>query len=160
MVDQNTASLELIHCLAQRLNQEWGSQMKLTTHTDHVEALEGAAFVVSAIEVPPRERLWRSDFEITLKYGLRQPYAENGGPGGFAHAARNIGPVLKIAHDMEKYCPDAWFINFTNPMMRICDAVARYSGDQGGGAVSPDLCRLRDGGLYAGAGFEYTAAGR
>jgi alpha-galactosidase len=127
MVDQNTASLELIHCLAQRLNQEWGSRMKLTTHTDHAEALDGAAFVVSAIEVPPRERLWRSDFEITLKYGLRQPYAENGGPGGFAHAARNIGPVLKIAHDMEKYCPDAWFINFTNPMMRICDAVARYS---------------------------------
>jgi alpha-galactosidase len=58
---------------------------------------------------------------------VRQPYAENGGPGGFAHAARNIGPVLEIVWDMEKACPDAWFINYTNPMMRICDAIARYS---------------------------------
>jgi len=77
--------------------------------------------------VPPREKLWRMDYEIPLKYGLRQPYAENGGPGGFAHAARNIGPVLEIAHDMEQVCPDALFINFSNPMMRICDAIARYS---------------------------------
>jgi alpha-galactosidase len=77
--------------------------------------------------VPPREKLWRSDFELPLKYGVRQPYAENGGPGGFAHAARNIGPVMDIAHAMEEACPDAWFINFTNPMIRICDAIARYS---------------------------------
>jgi len=74
--------------------------------------------------------LWRSDFEIPLKYGVRQPYAENGGPGGFAHAARNIGPVLEIARDMEQACPQAWFINFTNPMIRICDAVVRYSDIQ------------------------------
>jgi alpha-galactosidase len=74
--------------------------------------------------------LWRSDYEITLKYGVRQPYAENGGPGGFAHAARNIGPVLEIVHDMEQACPDAWFINYTNPMVRICDAIARYSDIQ------------------------------
>ena len=87
----------------------------------------GQSFVVSAIEVPPRERLWRSDWEIPLRHGVRQPYAENGGPGGFAHAARNIGPVLKIAHDMEAACPDAWFINYTNPMVRICDAIHRYS---------------------------------
>ena len=77
--------------------------------------------------MPPRERLWRSDYEITLEHGVRQPYAENGGPGGFAHALRNIGPVLEIAHTMEQACPDAWFINYTNPMMRICDAIARYS---------------------------------
>ena len=101
--------------------------MRITTALDHKEALDEAGFVVSAIEVPPREKLWRTDFDIPLKYGLRQPYAENGGPGGFAHAARNIGPVLEIAHDMEQACPDALFINFSNPMMRVCDAVARYS---------------------------------
>jgi alpha-galactosidase len=99
----------------------------ITSHVHHEDALPGASFVVSAIEVPPRERLWRTDWEIPLRHGVRQPYAENGGPGGFAHAARNIGPVLKIAHDMEKACPDAWFINYTNPMVRICDAVSRYS---------------------------------
>ncbi len=127
LVDQNTQTLGVIERLALRLNQEWDAQMRITTHAHHQDALPGADFVVSAIEVPPREQLWRQDFQIPLKFGLRQPYAENGGPGGWAHAARNLGPVLQIAHDMETACPDAWFINFTNPMMRICDAVARYS---------------------------------
>jgi alpha-galactosidase len=127
LVDRNAETLALMARLAERLNREWDAQMKVTTHTHHLDALDGAGFVVSAIEVPPREKLWRSDFEITLKYGVRQPYAENGGPGGFAHAARNIGPVLEIAHAMEEACPDAWFLNFSNPMMRICDAIARYS---------------------------------
>jgi alpha-galactosidase len=116
--------------LGERLNREWDAEMKLTSHTHHADALDDAEFVVSAIEVPPREKLWRSDYEITLKYGVRQPYAENGGPGGFAHAARNIGPVLDIVRDMELACPDAWFINYTNPMVRICDAIARYSDIQ------------------------------
>ena len=127
LVDRNAETLALMARLAGRLNREWDAQMTLTSHTHHADALDGAAFVVSAIEVPPREKLWRSDYEITLKYGVRQPYAENGGPGGFAHAARNVGPVLEIVHDMERACPEAWFINYTNPMMRICDAIARYS---------------------------------
>ena len=127
LVDQNTETLALVTRLAERLNREWDAQMTLSTHTHHAEALDGAAFVVSAIEVPPREKLWQSDYEISLKYGVRQPYAENGGPGGFAHAARNIGPVMQIVRDMEQVCPEAWFINYTNPMIRICDAIARYS---------------------------------
>jgi alpha-galactosidase len=127
LVDRNAEALALMRRLAERLNREWDAHMTLTTHIHHAAALDGAAFVVSAIEVPPREKLWRSDYEIPLKYGVRQPYAENGGPGGFAHAARNVGPVLEIARDIEQACPDAWFINFSNPMVRICDAVARYS---------------------------------
>jgi alpha-galactosidase len=127
LVDQNPATLALVHRLADRLNSEWKANLLITSHTPHQDALPGASFVVSAIEVPPRERLWRSDWEIPLRHGVRQPYAENGGPGGFAHAARNIGPVLKIAQDMEEACPDAWFINYTNPMVRICDAIHRYS---------------------------------
>ncbi|MCB0176903.1 MAG: hypothetical protein KDI62_01620 [Anaerolineae bacterium] len=127
LVDRNADTLALVSRLAQRLNREWAASMTITTHTHHNDALPEADFVVSSIEVPPREKLWRSDFEIPLKYGVRQPYAENGGPGGFAHAARNIGPVLDIVRAMEQACPDAWFINFTNPMIRICDAIARYS---------------------------------
>ncbi|MBE3068582.1 MAG: hypothetical protein IMZ73_14355 [Chloroflexi bacterium] len=127
LVDHNLETLDTVRRLAERLNREWDSGITITTHTHHQEALEGAGFVVSAIEVGAREGLWRKDFEIPLKYGVRQPYAENGGPGGFAHAARNIGPVMGIAHDMEQACPDAWFINFTNPMIRICDAVNRHS---------------------------------
>jgi alpha-galactosidase len=127
LVDRNPASLETIASLARRLNADWGARMTITTHTHHASALDGAKFVVAAIEVPPREALWRQDWEITLRHGVRQPYSENGGPGGFAHAARNIGPVLEIAHAMEQACPDAWYINFTNPMVRICDAISRYS---------------------------------
>lgn len=127
LVDQNPETLAIVRRLADRLNTEWDAKLIITSYTHHKEALSGAKFVVSAIEVPPRERLWKRDWEIPLKHGVRQPYAENGGPGGFAHAARNIGPVLKIAHDMEQLCPDAWFINYTNPMVRICDAVHRYS---------------------------------
>lgn len=127
LVDRNPDALANMRRLADRLNRDWGAQMALSSHTHHKEALAGAAFVVSAIEVPPRERLWRMDYDITLRHGVRQPYAENGGPGGFFHAARNIGPVLEIVHDMEQICPDALFINFSNPMMRICDAINRYS---------------------------------
>jgi alpha-galactosidase len=127
LVDHNPETLSIVKRLAERLNREWDSGITITAYAHHQEALEEAGFVVSAIEVGAREGLWRKDFEIPLKYGVRQPYAENGGPGGFAHAARNISPVMGIAHDMEQACPDAWFINFTNPMIRICEAVNRHS---------------------------------
>jgi alpha-galactosidase len=127
LVDRNEHSLGIVRRLAERLNREWAADFRIESHTHHREALAGAQFVVCAIEVGAREGLWRSDFEIPLRHGVRQPYAENGGPAGFAHAARNIGPVLEIVHDMERACPDAWFVNFTNPMVRICDAVNRHS---------------------------------
>jgi alpha-galactosidase len=127
LVDRNPQSLDIVRRLSERLNREWDCGFTLSAHTHHREALSGAQFVVSAIEVGARENLWRQDWEIPLKYGIRQPYAENGGPGGFAHAARNLGPVMEIAHDMESACPNAFFINYTNPMTRICDAVNRHS---------------------------------
>lgn len=127
LVDHTARSLEIVHRLAQHLNREWDSRFTITAHEHHKDALLNSDFVVSAIEVGPREELWKSDFEIPLKHGVRQPYAENGGPGGFIHAARNVNPVLEIVRDMEQACPAAWFINFTNPMVRICDLVTRYS---------------------------------
>jgi alpha-galactosidase len=127
LVDRNPATLALIQRLGERLNRDWQAGMTLSAHTGARDGLPGSDFVVSAIEVPPREKLWRQDYDLTLKYGVRQPYAENGGPGGFAHAIRNVLPVLEIAHAMEETCPDAWFINFSNPMTRICYAIAAYS---------------------------------
>ncbi|MCC6299343.1 MAG: hypothetical protein IT314_08595 [Anaerolineales bacterium] len=127
LVDRNAETLDIVQRLADRLNREWDSHFTITAHTNHLDALSDSNFVVNSIEVGARENLWKQDFDITLKYGVRQPYAENGGPGGFAHAARNIGPIMQIAHDMEQACPDAWFVNFTNPMIRICDAVNRHS---------------------------------
>ena len=128
LVDSNPQTLDIVKRLAERLNREWDSGITITTHTSYKDALDAdTGFVVSAIEVGAREGLWKKDFEIPLRFGVQQPYAENGGPGGFAHAARNIGPVMDIVHGMEEACPDAWFVNYTNPMIRICDAVNRHS---------------------------------
>ena len=127
LVDRNAETLDIVHRLANRLNVEWEAGFVVTAHTDHRDALSDSEFIVNAIEVGARENLWLRDFEIPIKHGVRQSYAENGGPGGFAHAARNIGPIMQIVHDMEQACPNAWFVNFTNPMVRICDAVNRHS---------------------------------
>ncbi len=144
LVDRNSVSLDIVQRLANRLNRDWDAQFTITAHTNHQDALADSNFVVNAIEVGARENLWKKDFEIPIKYGVHQPYAENGGPGGFAHAARNIGPIMHIAHHMEEACPDAWFVNFTNPMVRICDAVNRHSRIKAVG-----LCHQ----IYAGYGM-------
>jgi alpha-galactosidase len=127
LVDRNAEHLEIMHELIAWLNTVWDAKMHISAHTHHKDALSGADYVINAIEVGPREGLWESDYRIPLKYGVRQPYAENGGPGGFAHTARNISPILDILHAMEDQCPQAWFINFTNPMHRICALAERHS---------------------------------
>lgn len=127
LVDTNEESLAAITEFANWLNSAWNCQKTITSHHMHQTALDEADFVISAVEVQPREQLWREDFERTLPLGIRQPYAENGGPGGFAHAARNVNTILGIARDMETQCPEAWFINFTNPMHRICYLIHKYS---------------------------------
>lgn len=127
LVDRNEDHLDIMYRLVTWLNQVWEAGFQVSTQNHHRDALRDAQFVINAIEVGPREGLWEMDYRIPLKYGVRQPYAENSGPGGFAHAARNIIPVLEIAHDMEKLCPEALLINFTNPMQRICAAVHRHS---------------------------------
>ena len=127
LVDRDEPHLEIMTNLVKWLSEVWESETQISAYTNHHDALPGADFVINAIEVGPREELWETDYRIPLKYGVRQPYAENSGPGGFAHAARNIMPVLEIAWDIEALCPDAWFINFTNPMQRICAAIHRHS---------------------------------
>lgn len=127
LVDKNEAHLSIMVELISWLNDVWDAGMHIDAYTHHRQALKDANFVINAIEVGPREGLWESDFRIPLKFGVRQPYAENSGPGGFAHAARNITPIMEIARDMENLCPDAWLINFTNPMARICAAIHRHT---------------------------------
>ncbi|HRE46788.1 MAG TPA: hypothetical protein PLD47_03615 [Aggregatilineales bacterium] len=67
------------------------------------------------------------DWQIPLKHGVRQPYAENGGPGSFSHTARNLPPLLAIAHDMEDLCPNAYYLNLVNPLIRLTLGISRYS---------------------------------
>jgi len=98
LVDRNEAHLEIMLNLVSWLNKVWGSGMRISAQTHHRDALSGTQFVINAIEVGPREGLWESDYRIPLKYGLRQPYAENSGPGGFAHAARPYCQPLHNRH--------------------------------------------------------------
>lgn len=127
LVDLNAEGLALVDALARRLNEEWDAGITVVSSTQREEVLPGADFVIVSIEVGPREGLWQRDWEIPLQFGVRQPYGENGGPGGFAHTLRQVPALLAIAHDMERLCPHAWLINFTNPLPRLCLAVSRYS---------------------------------
>lgn len=130
LVDFNAEGLQLIEQLARRMAREWQREIAIESSTDRCQALPGADFVVVTIETGPREILWQQDYEIPLQFGLRQPYAENGGPGGFAHAMRNIPPLMDIARDMERHCPEALLINLTNPLPRLCRAVSKYTDIQ------------------------------
>ncbi len=110
------------HWAMEKLNRRIG----LSTTTSLVEALDHASFVIVGLEVD-RYKYWSMDFHIPRKYGFDQVYGENGGPGSMFHALRNIGPVVAVAKQMERQCPDAWMLNFSNPEQRLCEAVTRLT---------------------------------
>jgi alpha-galactosidase len=94
------------------------------------EALKNATFIINAIEIPPRFKILRWDFEFPMMWGSTQITGENGGPGGLFHSLRVIPPILDICKDIQKICPEALFINYSNPMSRICLAIKRKFPDQ------------------------------
>ena len=107
-----------------------GGKAKITTYLgekERKEALRGAGFVVNAIQVGGYEPCTVTDFEIPKKYGLRQTIADTMGIGGIMRALRTI-PVMKaFADDMEEVCPDAWLLNYTNPMAMLTGYMLRYT---------------------------------
>jgi len=127
LVDINAPNLEVMTGLAEVMNREWGAQANINAATDRRAALPDADFVIVSVQVGPRETVWEQDWRIPLQHGVRQPYAENSGPGAFAHTARNLPLLIDIARDMEALCPDAWYLNFVNPMIRLTWAVQRYT---------------------------------
>ena len=127
LVDLNGRGLTQMDALARRLNRELDAGWTISSATEREAALPGADFVIVSIEAGPREGLWQRDWEIPLQFGVRQPYGENGGPGGLAHTLRQVPAMLAIARDMERLCPGAWLINFTNPLPRLCLAISRYT---------------------------------
>ena len=91
------------------------------------DALRGATFVVNAILVGGYEPCTVIDFEIPKKYGLQQTIGDTLGIGGIMRALRTIPVVEAFVRDMEEVCPDAYFLNYTNPMAMITGYVQRYS---------------------------------
>ena len=91
------------------------------------QALAGSDFVINAIQVGGYEPSTVIDFEIPKKYGLRQTIADTLGIGGIFRALRTIPVMLDFAHDMEKVAPNAWFLNYTNPMCMLTGAMLQGS---------------------------------
>ena len=91
------------------------------------EALRGADFVVNAIQVGGYEPCTVIDFEIPKKYGLRQTIADTLGIGGIMRALRTIPVMEEFARDMADVCPDAWLLNYTNPMAMLTGYMLRYT---------------------------------
>ena len=92
------------------------------------EALRGADFVVNAIQVGGYEPSTVIDFEIPKKYGLRQTIGDTLGIGGIFRALRTIPVMREFAEDMEAVCPNAWLLNYTNPMAMLTGFMQRYTG--------------------------------
>ncbi|MBR2893887.1 MAG: alpha-glucosidase/alpha-galactosidase [Clostridia bacterium] len=117
----------ILSALNRNINE---GRAKITTYLGEAErkqALRGAGFVVNAIQVGGYEPCTVTDFEIPKKYGLRQTIADTMGIGGIMRALRTI-PVMKaFADDMEEVCPDAWFLNYTNPMAMLTGYMLRYT---------------------------------
>jgi alpha-galactosidase len=123
--DINPASLARVHRIGQEHIQAHKLDYCLEATTDRRAALQGADFCIISIEVGDRFKLWEQDWKIPLQYGFRQVYGENGGPGGLFHALRITPPILAICRDVMELCPDAWVLNFSNPMSRICTTVTQ-----------------------------------
>ncbi len=92
------------------------------------EALRGATFVINAIQVGGYDPCTIIDFEVPKKYGLRQTIADTLGIGGIMRALRTIPVMEDFARDIEEVCPDAWFLNYTNPMAMLTGYMLRYTG--------------------------------
>ena len=129
LVDTDPQALERMMRVARRMNEALGGPFILQAATDRTEVLSGARFVIIAVAVQRNAR-WRLDFEIPLKHGAKQVLGENGGPGGLFHAMRNIPIILDICRDIERLCPDALVLNFSNPEGRLCLAATRYTALQ------------------------------
>ncbi|NOU89264.1 alpha-galactosidase [Paenibacillus sp. LMG 31460] len=105
-----------------------GSTSVIKVYTDRKEALSGAKYVVNAIQVGGYDPCTITDFEIPKKYGLRQTIADTVGIGGIFRNLRTIPVMLDFAADIREVCPDALFLNYTNPMAVLTNVMNTYGG--------------------------------
>ncbi len=122
--DVNEERLLRAYRFASKLNAANGAPIILDYSVDPGAALDGANYCISSAEFG-RFRYWRQDFEIPNRYGARQITGENGGPGAVFHSLRSIKNTLGICADIEKYCPESFLLNLSNPMSRVTLAINR-----------------------------------
>ena len=117
------------------------------------DALRGADYVVNAIQVGLYEPCTVTDFEVPKKYGLRQTIADTLGIGGIFRALRTIPVMQDFADDMAEVCPNAWFLNYVNPMAMLTGYMQRFTPIKTVGLChSVQVCAPK---LLEGLGMEY-----
>ncbi|MCP6766149.1 6-phospho-beta-glucosidase [Klebsiella pneumoniae] len=123
-IEEGKEKVEIIAGLARRMIAKAGLTIEVVATLDRESALRDADFVCSQFRAGCLDARI-SDERISLKYGLIGQ--ETNGLGGFANACRTIPIALEIAADMERLCPDAWLLNFTNPSGMVTEAILHHS---------------------------------
>ena len=120
-------SYALITALNKNINENRATVKKYLGIPNRKAALEGARFVVNAIQVGGYEPCTVIDFEVPKQFGLRQTIGDTLGIGGIFRGLRTIAVLRDFAADMEEVCPDALFLNYTNPMAILSGYMQRYT---------------------------------
>ena len=131
LYDIDAQRLEESYLMLTAISNNLGNKARIEKYCgveNRKDALRGANYVVNAIQVGLYEPCTVIDFEVPKKYGLRQTIADTLGIGGIFRALRTIPVMIDFARDMEEVCPDAWFLNYTNPMAMLTGAMLRYTG--------------------------------
>jgi len=115
LCDIDSGRLALARRIAERLIALMGKRWRVTASTERRDILAGSDFIVNSIEVAGLANV-RHDYDIPLKYGVDQCIGDTIGPGGIFKALRTGPAWLDILRDAERLCPDAWVLNYTNPM--------------------------------------------
>jgi alpha-galactosidase len=119
LMDVDEARLERTERVARAMVANEDLDADVVATTDRREALADADYVLNMINVGGREP-FENEIRIPLRYGVEQAIGDTIGPGGIFRALRTIPTLLDIAADVEELCPDALFLNYTNPMTILC----------------------------------------
>ncbi len=115
--------VDLVHALGQKMIQDFNLNFRLEKTLLLEDALQGADFIILTITTGRLESM-RPDLEIPTKYGIKQSVGDTTGPGGLARALRNIPVAAEIGCKVMEICPNALFLNYTNPMTVLTRTLA------------------------------------
>ncbi len=122
LMDVNDERLAFIKQAVERIIEAGKYPAKVIATKDRVEALKGADGVICTI-LEGGVEVWKHDILIPKKYGVDTCVGDTRGPSGIFRYLRTINPILSIAADIDRYCPNAVFLNYTNPMAMLCRTV-------------------------------------
>ncbi|HEX7064123.1 MAG TPA: alpha-glucosidase/alpha-galactosidase [Bacillales bacterium] len=128
LFDIDQSRLEDSKNMLSNLRKSLGSTCAIKAYTDRKEALKGAKYVINAIQVGGYDPCTITDFEIPKRYGLRQTIADTIGIGGLFRNLRTIPVMMDFARDIQEVCPDAWLLNYTNPMAVLTNVMINDGG--------------------------------